>query len=166
MKITLATLILATSLTNITAQAQTLAPPAPQTDLPRSTLQLGKGQLQVQIASEDRERAIGLMSRTSLGANEGMLFVFPTADKQCFWMRNTLIALSAAFLADDGRVVNLADMQPLSDEAHCSEKPVRYVLEAKQGWFAAHGIKAGSTVVGTPFKPHKKAASRSPSKKP
>ena len=81
-------------------------------------------------------------------------------------MRNTLIALSAAFLADDGRVVNLADMQPLSDEAHCSEKPVRYVLEAKQGWFAAHGIKAGSTVVGTPFKPNKKAANRSPSKKP
>ena len=162
MKTTLATLILATSLTNITAQAQTLAPPAPQTDLPRSTLQLDKGQLQVQIASEDRERAIGLMSRTSLGANEGMLFVFPTADKQCFWMRNTLIALSAAFLADDGRVVNLADMQPLSDEAHCSEKPVRYVLEANLGWFAQHNIKAGSRITGEPFGPH--AKTKTPSK--
>ena len=93
------------------------------------------------------------MSRTSLGANEGMLFVFPTADKQCFWMRNTLIALSAAFLADDGRVVNLADMQPLSDEAHCSEKPVRYVLEASLGWFAKNRIRVGSRITGSPFTP-------------
>ena len=151
MKTTLATLILATSLTNITAQAQTLAPPAPQTDLPRSTLQLGKGQLQVQIASEDRERAIGLMSRTSLGANEGMLFVFPVAARQCFWMRNTLIPLTAAFVADDGTIVNLADMKPLSDESHCSTKPVRFVLEMNQGWFAKRNIQAGYKLGGQPF---------------
>ncbi len=151
MKKKLTSSILATSLIAATAQAQNIAPPPPQSDLPRSTLQLGKAKLSVQIASEDRERAIGLMSRTSLPADEGMLFVFPVADKQCFWMRNTLIPLSAAFVADDGRIINLADMQPLSDEAHCSAQPVRFVLEANQGWFAQHGIKAGSRITGSPF---------------
>ncbi len=131
--------------------AALLAPPPPQTDLPRSTLQLGKGKLSVQIASEDRERAIGLMSRTSLPASEGMLFVFPDKGVQCFWMRNTLIPLTAAFVADDGRIVNLADMQPLSDEPHCSAQPVRYVLEANQGWFAKAGVQAGSRIHGSPF---------------
>ena len=159
MKNILASLILTAALACTAAQAQNIAPPAPQTDLPRSTLQIGKAKLQVQIASEDRERAIGLMSRTSLDANEGMLFVFPVAAQQCFWMRNTLIPLTAAFVADDGRIVNLADMQPLSDTPHCSTTPVRYVLEAKLGWFAQHGIRAGSRITGSPFTPagqHKK----------
>ena len=149
-------------LLSLAAPAQNIAPPAPQTDLPRSTLQLGTGKLSVQIASEDRERAIGLMSRTSLGANEGMLFVFPVAARQCFWMRNTLIPLTAAFVADDGRIVNLADMQPLSDESHCSAQPVRFVLEANLGWFAQHGIQAGSRITGAPFGPHTKT--KTPSK--
>lgn len=142
------------------AQAQTVAPPAPQTDLPRSTLHLGKATLQVQTASSERERAIGLMSRTSLDANEGMLFVFPERAVQCFWMRNTLLALTAAFIADDGRIVNLTDMQPLSDEPHCSAEPVRYVLEAQQGWFSTMGVKVGSKVHGAPFSHVTKAAQK------
>ena len=133
------------------AQAQNAAPPAPQTDLPIAQLKLGKSHLRAQIAESDRERAIGLMSRTSLAKDEGMLFIFPERGVQCFWMRNTLIPLSAAFIADDGRIVNLADMQPLSDDAHCSNQPVRYVLEVQQGWFAQADIKANSKVKGEVF---------------
>ena len=138
-------------LLSLAATAQNIAPPAPQTDLPRSTLQLGKSKLSVQIASEDRERAIGLMSRTSLGTNEGMLFVFPVAARQCFWMRNTLIPLTAAFVADDGRIIDLIDMQAQSTDSHCSSQRVRYVLEMNQGWFAKKGIKEGFKLSGAPF---------------
>ncbi len=146
-------------------QAQNIAPPPPQTDLPRNTLHIGKKQLQVQLAESERERAIGLMSRTSLNTDEGMLFVFPEHGVQCFWMRNTLIPLSAAFLADDGRIINIADMQPLSDQPHCSAQPVRYVLEAAQGWFAQAGAKTGSKIKGLPISPKDANAPAKKSKK-
>ena len=86
-------------------------------------------------------------------AHEGMLFVFEEAGVQCFWMRNTPLPLDAAFVADDGRIVNIASMQPHSEQSHCSEKPVRYVLEMNQGWFAKRGLKPGSALSGSPFKP-------------
>jgi len=70
---------------------------------------------------------------------------------RCFWMRNTLIPLSIAFLADDGTVVNIADMKPQSDESHCSAQPVRYALEMNVGWFAKRGVKPGSRIRGGPF---------------
>jgi uncharacterized membrane protein (UPF0127 family) len=82
---------------------------------------------------------------------EGMLFVFPAATKQCFWMKNTILPLTAAFVADDGTIVNLADMKPQTTDSHCSDKPVRYVLEMNQGWFAKKGLKAGSKLGGMPF---------------
>lgn len=88
------------------------------------------------------------MHRKDMPTNEGMLFVFEQASEQCFWMKNTLIPLTAAFIADDGTVVNLADMQPLVLDSHCSAAPVRYVLEMNQGWFAKRGIKAGSKLKG------------------
>lgn len=84
-------------------------------------------------------------------AHEGMLFVFEQAAVQCFWMRNTPSPLTAAFLADDGTIVNLADMTPFSEDSHCSAKPVRFVLEMNQGWFAQRGIKAGAKLEGDPF---------------
>ena len=68
-------------------------------------------------------------------------------------MRNTLIPLTAAFVADDGTIVNLADMKPQSDDSHCSAKPVRFVLEMNQGWFAQRGLRAGARLTGVPFKP-------------
>ena len=83
--------------------------------------------------------------------HEGMLFVFEQASTQCFWMRNTLIPLTAAFVEDDGTIVNLADMQPQSDDSHCSSKPVRFVLEMNQGWFAKRQIKPGAKLGGTVF---------------
>jgi len=107
--------------------------------------------LDVQLAQTPQERQIGLMFRKDMPQHEGMLFVFEQPATQCFWMRNTLIPLTAAFVADDGTIVNLADMKPLSDESHCSTKPVRFVLEMNQGWFAKRNIQAGYKLGGQPF---------------
>ena len=114
-------------------------------------LQAGIHNISAELAITHEQRAIGLMNRTSMGANEGMLFVFEQAGQQCFWMKNTLIPLAIAFVADDGSIVNIDSMKPQTLDPHCSEKPVRYVLEMNEGWFAKRGIKAGMKVRGQPF---------------
>jgi len=123
----------------------------PQMQLPRTKLSAGMHLLDVQVAQTPQERQIGLMFRKEMPQHEGMLFVFEQPAPQCFWMRNTLIPLTAAFVADDGTIVNLADMKPQSDDSHCSAKPVRYVLEMNQGWFARRNIQAGYKLGGGPF---------------
>jgi uncharacterized membrane protein (UPF0127 family) len=90
------------------------------------------------------------MFRERLAPNHGMLFVFDTKSPQCFWMRNTLVALTIAFIDDDGTIVQLDDMAPQSDDSHCSRKPVRYALEMEQGWFAKRGVAAGAKLGGLP----------------
>ena len=122
----------------------------PQT-LPAITLQAGMHNIRAAVAQTPEQRQTGLMFRREMAQHEGMLFVFEQASPQCFWMKNTLLPLSIAFLADDGTVVNIADMQPQVLDSHCSSKPVRYVLEMNQGWFAKRGIKAGSKIAGAPF---------------
>lgn len=129
-----------------------LSQQAPQLQLPRTKLNAGMHMLDVQLAQTPEQRQIGLMWRKEMPQHEGMLFVFEQAATQCFWMRNTLIPLSAAFLADDGTIVNIADMKPQSDDSHCSEKPVRFVLEMNVGWFAKRQLKAGYQLGGTIFK--------------
>jgi len=124
---------------------------APQLDLPKVTLKAGMHLIHAQVASTPEQRATGLMFRAEMPANEGMLFVFEEPAGQCFWMKNTLLPLTAAFVADDGTIVNLADMMPKTLDSHCSAKPVRYVLEMHQGWFAKRGIQAGSRLGGRPF---------------
>jgi uncharacterized membrane protein (UPF0127 family) len=114
-------------------------------------LQAGIHNISAELAMTPQQREIGLMNRTSMGANEGMLFVFERPGQQCFWMKNTLIPLSIAFLADDGTVVNIESMKPQTLDPHCSEKPVRFVLEMNEGWFAKRGIKPGIKVRGQPF---------------
>ena len=132
--------------------AQAPAATAPSQKLATiTTLGAGLYNIKAEVARTPREHEIGLMSRTSMGPNEGMIFVFPTASRQCFWMKNTLIPLSIAFLADDGRVVNLAEMQPESETSHCSAQPVRYVLEMNKGWFSKRGIKPGDKISGALF---------------
>jgi len=116
---------------------------APQMDLPRTALSAGIYRFEVQIARTPQEQEIGLMFRSAMPQNEGMLFVFPEAHQQCFWMKNTQIPLTAAFVAADGTIVNLEDMKAQTTDSHCSAKPVPYVLEMNQGWFAKKGIKAG-----------------------
>jgi uncharacterized membrane protein (UPF0127 family) len=117
------------------------------------TLTAGMHNIRAEVAQTPQQRQKGLMYRRDLASHEGMLFVFEEASPQCFWMRNTPLPLSIAFLADDGTVVNIADMQPQSDDSHCSTKPVRFALEMNQGWFAKRGIKAGGKLGGPPFKP-------------
>lgn len=127
------------------------AQPGPQLDLQRTQLSAGMHLIDAQIARTPEQRQIGLMMRRNMQQQEGMLFVFEQATRQCFWMKNTLLPLTAAFLADDGRIVNMADMKPQTDDAHCSDEPVRYVLEMNKGWFAKKGIKPGSKLGGDVF---------------
>jgi uncharacterized membrane protein (UPF0127 family) len=130
-----------------------LAQDTPQTTLPRIKLQAGMYQIDTQVAQTEAQRQIGLMFRQEMPQHEGMLFVFEQPATQCFWMKNTLLPLTAAFVADDGTIVNLADMKPQTTDSHCSTKPVRFVLEMNQGWFAKKGLKAGSRLSGVAFKP-------------
>jgi uncharacterized protein len=120
----------------------------PQMDLKRTNLAIGMHRIDAQLATNPEQRQIGLMWRKKMPAHEGMLFVFEQPSQQCFWMKNTLIPLTAAFLADDGTIVNMVDMQPQTLSPHCSAKPVRYVLEMNQGWFAKKSIKAGGKISG------------------
>ncbi|WP_407645046.1 DUF192 domain-containing protein [Diaphorobacter caeni] len=132
-----------------------MAQGAPQTTLPRTSITAGMYLIDAQVAMTPREREIGLMFRKDMPAQEGMLFIFEQPATQCFWMKNTLLPLTAAFVADDGTIVNLADMKPMTEDSHCSAKPVRYVLEMNVGWFDKRGIKAGTKLTGRPFTPAK-----------
>jgi uncharacterized protein len=125
---------------------------APQ-KLPAITLNAGMHIVQAELAQTPDQRAIGLMFRKTMGANEGMLFAFEQPATQCFWMKNTLLPLDIAFLEADGTVVNIDAMKPQTLESHCSSKPVPYVLEMNVGWFAKRGIKPGFKLKGAPFQP-------------
>ncbi|MBL8349924.1 MAG: DUF192 domain-containing protein [Burkholderiaceae bacterium] len=117
------------------------------------TLTAGMHNIRAEVAITPEQRQKGLMYRRDLASHEGMLFVFEDIMKQCFWMKNTPTPLTIAFIADDGSIVNLADMKPFDEDSHCSSKPVRFVLEMNQGWFAKRGIKPGFKLGGAPFKP-------------
>ncbi|OSO88109.1 hypothetical protein B7O87_14310 [Cylindrospermopsis raciborskii CENA303] len=125
---------------------------SPQMDLPRVKLSAGMHQIDAQVASTPEQRSTGLMFRKEMPQHEGMIFVFEHPSVQCFWMMNTLLPLTAAFVKDDGTIVNLADMKPQTTDSHCSSGPVRFVLEMNQGWFAKKGIKAGGRLTGPLFK--------------
>ena len=127
------------------------APNTPQLDLPRVQLRAGLHLIDAQVARTPEQQSTGLMHRRGMPDKEGMLFVFNQAGLYCFWMKNTLIPLTAAFLADDGRIVNLADMTPGDETPHCAKEPVRMVLEMNQGWFALRRIEAGQKMAGAAF---------------
>ncbi len=116
--------------------------------LPVRVLTAGMYRIQAEVASTDATRTRGLMFRKELAPNSGMLFVFEQPSMQCFWMRNTLLPLSIAFILDDGTITNIADMAPMTENSHCSTAPVRYTLEMEQGWFEKHGITAGKKITG------------------
>lgn len=131
------------------AAAQTVAQPK----LDAIDLQAGMHVIRAEVARTPLQQQTGLMFRREMAANEGMLFVFDQPAQRCFWMRNTPLPLTIAYIADDGGIVDLIDMQPLSEQTHCSSKPVRYALEMNQGWFAKRGIKPGFRLKGAPFAP-------------
>jgi uncharacterized membrane protein (UPF0127 family) len=113
-------------------------------------LNAGMHLIQAEVVAEPASRMQGLMHRKSLPQNAGMLFIFDEHAIHCMWMKNTLIPLSVAFLDDRGTIVNIADMEPHSEQSHCAVRPVRYALEMNRGWFAARGIKPGSRLGGFP----------------
>jgi uncharacterized protein len=143
--------IVALCLAALTCSAQAQTEGEPQTNLPRTQIQAGMHRIDAQVAATPEQRQTGLMWRKTMPTHEGMLFVFERPMPQCFWMKNTFLPLSIAFVADDGSIVNLADMKPQTTTSHCSEKPVRYVLEMNQSWFAKRNIKAGFKLGGEVF---------------
>ena len=115
----------------------------PNPRLPTVELEAGIHLIRAEVAADPGTRAIGLMYREALGRNEGMLFVFNERSQECFWMKNTRIPLSIAFLGEDGSITNIAEMAPYDETSHCSSQPVRFALEMEKGWFARRGISAG-----------------------
>lgn len=131
---------------SVPAQGQTRAQPT----LPTVKLTAGIHVITAEAATTPQSRTIGLMFRERLAPNHGMLFVFEDKSQQCFWMRNTVVPLTIAFVEDDGTIAQFADMAPQSEANHCSQKPVRYALEMEQGWFAKRGIATGTKLGGLP----------------
>ena len=116
--------------------------------MPELVLEIKGHPLTAEVAATDWQRATGLMHQRMLPENRGMLFVFPYSAPQSFWMMNTYIPLSIAFIDESGAILNIADMKPLTADSHHSTRPAKYALEMNRGWFAKRGIKAGSRVEG------------------
>jgi len=116
----------------------------------RLPLTIGGQTIQVEIAATPAQRQQGLMGRTHLAADSGMVFVFEAAGRHCFWMRGTPLPLSIAFIDSSGHVTDLADMQPRSDTRHCPSRDVRYALEIAQGSFLRAALAPGARVQGLP----------------
>ncbi|HEY6862843.1 MAG TPA: DUF192 domain-containing protein [Burkholderiales bacterium] len=116
--------------------------------MPVVQLVAGMYVIRAEVANTFDARATGLMFRKSLAANEGMLFVFPEAERECMWMKNTLIPLSVAFMDASGTIVSISEMQPQTETTHCAARPAKYALEMNRGWFASKGLKAGTVIRG------------------
>lgn len=121
---------------------------AARAEMPEIALALDGHKLTAEVAHTDADRALGLMHRRMLPENRGMLFVFPQAAPLGFWMMNTHIPLSIAFIDDAGTIINIADMKPLTTDTHNSARPARYALEMNQGWFRKRGIRSGAKIEG------------------
>ena len=122
-------------------------------EMPRMELSVGFHRIEAEVAANQENRALGLMHRKSMGSNQGMLFVFPVAARHCMWMRNTLIPLAVAFLDDEGRIINVEEMKPQTENNHCAAAPARFALEMNKGWFAAKGIQNGMRIGGVEKSP-------------
>ena len=120
----------------------------PQPPLPTVTLQIGLYLIKAEVASSYASRMQGLMFRERMAPNEGMLFVFPSSEGLCMWMKNTLLPLSVAFIDEGGTILNIEDMKPRTEDSHCSAKPARYALEMNQGWFKSKKIGPGAKITG------------------
>ena len=120
--------------------------------LPTIELKTGIYRIQAELADTPKSREVGLMNRTSMPTNSGMLFVFEQKAGHCFWMNNTKIPLSIAFIADDGKIVNIDEMQAETTNNHCPTAPVRYALEMNKQWFSERVIVPGTVMTGLPKK--------------
>jgi uncharacterized protein len=116
--------------------------------LPFMELTAGFHRIEAEVAHTPETRARGLMHRREMAPQRGMLFVFAADAQHCMWMKNTLLPLSVAFLDAAGRILNVAEMKPHSEENHCAARPARYALEMNAGWFAQRGIRPGDVIGG------------------
>ena len=116
--------------------------------LPVAELGAGMYRIEAEVAATPDHRMVGLMNRRSMPANHGMLFVFTERRAHCMWMKNTLLPLSVAFLDEQGRILNIEDMQPQTEDNHCAARPAAFALEMNQGWFRQKGIAPGARIGG------------------
>lgn len=116
--------------------------------LPMVELTAGFHRIEAEVAANNAARMQGLMQRKSMPPQRGMLFVFERDGQHCMWMKNTFLPLSVAFLDAQGRILNIEDMQPQTEDNHCAARPARYALEMNAGWFAQRGIKRGDRIGG------------------
>lgn len=124
--------------------------PAIAAPLPVIELKIGKTVIQAEVASTPSSQQLGLMYRKELAANSGMLFIFNDKAGHCFWMKNTLIPLSIAFLEDDGKIINVEEMLPQTEDNHCPTRATRFALEMNSEWFSSKKLGPGTVVTGLP----------------
>ena len=124
----------------------------------KHTLMLNAGgqSIKAEVAADDATRQQGLMFRTSMGKNDGMLFVFPELGYHAMWMRNTLIPLSVAYMDQAGRILSIHEMQPQTETPHQAAGPARYALEMNAAWFTSHKVRVGDTIKGLEKTPKSK----------
>jgi uncharacterized membrane protein (UPF0127 family) len=122
-----------------------------QTRLPTTQLSTGMYVIQAEVAKTEAQRELGLMYRTVMPDNEGMVFDFGAPAGVCMWMKNTKLPLAVAFIDDDGKIINIEEMKPETLDSHCGKKPVRYALEMNSGWFSRKNIKPGFKIEGIPL---------------
>ena len=116
--------------------------------LPLMELTAGFHRIEAEVAANNAARMQGLMQRKSMAPQRGMLFVFDHDAQHCMWMKNTFLPLSVAFIDETGKILNIEDMQPHSEDNHCAAKPARFALEMNVGWFSQRGIKRGDRIGG------------------
>jgi len=146
-----AALMFTTAATSSVAHAQQMPPGAKQPgEFPRVKLTAGMYVIDAAVAANDADREQGLMYRSQLGPNEGMLFVFGENAVHCFWMKNTLIPLSIAFIRADGTITDIDEMQAETTNNHCPRNNGTFALEMSKGWFTSKGIKPGMRIDGLP----------------
>jgi len=137
------TLIAATAFAAAASAAQVV-------ELATVPLTINGNKLTAEVAKTTEQQMTGLMYRFSLKPDHGMVFVFDRSEQRAFWMKNTYIPLSIAFVTADGRILNIEDMAPRDETSHLSAGPAMYAIEIRKGWFAERGIKAGDRVSGLP----------------
>ena len=117
-------------------------------EMPLTELSVGMYRIEAEAAINQEDRMRGLMQRKSMPQNHGMLFAFTESQRHCMWMKNTLLPLSVAFMDEQGRILNIEDMQPQTENNHCAAGPARFALEMNLGWFKQKGIGPGTTING------------------
>ncbi len=124
-----------------------------KTDLPTVKLTLRQHTITVEVANKEATRMTGLMFRSSLPEDQGMLFVFPDDTVRAFWMKNTEIPLSIAYIDDQGKIENILEMPPYTEDSFYSQGPAKYALEMNKGWFSRYNLQAGDLVDGLKLAP-------------